>query len=169
MWHKFLFLRPAPTLAWPKSQMPETWFWLHFVGSDHRYQKSLNRLLQVCYVPAARAGLKRLSFFFFISLLRPLTVLMKQTRQPVCAVKQSIYLDVYGPDLRLMYIGEVCWQKCHCYRDVISPTLLALAIRIISICVTSPKVTKESPIGSVCHMSLLLAFLPQKLCQWKQL
>jgi len=29
-------------------------------------------------------------------LLRPLTVLKKQTRQAVCAIKQSIFLDVYG-------------------------------------------------------------------------
>jgi hypothetical protein len=29
-------------------------------------------------------------------LLRPLTVLMKQTRQAVRAIKQSIFLDVYG-------------------------------------------------------------------------
>jgi hypothetical protein len=29
---------------------------------------------------------------------------MKQTRQPVHAVKQSIYLDVYGENLHLMLI-----------------------------------------------------------------
>ena len=50
-----------------------------------------NRLLKVCYVPAPSTGLPRHLF-----LLCPLTVLMKQTRQPVCAIKQSIYLDVYG-------------------------------------------------------------------------
>jgi hypothetical protein len=33
---------------------------------QHRYQKSLNRLLKVCYVPATSASLKRLSFFFLI-------------------------------------------------------------------------------------------------------
>jgi hypothetical protein len=33
-------------------------------------------------------------FVFF--LLQSLTVLMKQTRQPVRAIKHSIYLDVYG-------------------------------------------------------------------------
>jgi hypothetical protein len=59
------------------------------IGIAHRYQKSLNILLKVCYVPATRAVL--IAF-----LLQPLTVLMKQTRQPACAVKQSIYLDVYG-------------------------------------------------------------------------
>ncbi len=40
--------------------------------------------------------LNSLLLFFF--LLRPLTVLMKQARQPVRAIKQSIYLDVYGPE-----------------------------------------------------------------------
>jgi hypothetical protein len=56
-----------------------------------------NRLLKVCYVPATSASLPRVSFFFsfLFLLLRPLTVLMKQTRQAVQAVKQSIFLDVY--------------------------------------------------------------------------
>ena len=47
-----------------------------------------NRLLKVCYVPANSAGLNRLLFF----LLRPFTVLMKQTRQAVLAINQSILL-----------------------------------------------------------------------------
>ncbi len=62
------------------------------------YIKSLkNRLLKVCYVPATSAGLPRVSIFFsfLFLLLRPLTVLMKQTRQAVCAIKQSMFLDVY--------------------------------------------------------------------------
>jgi hypothetical protein len=45
--------------------------------------------------------LPRLTFFFFFFsfLLRQLTVLMKQTRQAVRAIKQSIlHLDVYGLD-----------------------------------------------------------------------
>ncbi len=46
-----------------------------------------NRLLKVCYVPATRAGLPKLF------LLQPLTVLMKQTRQAVCTIKQSILLS----------------------------------------------------------------------------
>ncbi len=53
-----------------------------------------NRLLKFCYVPATSAAHKRLLFFFY--LLRPFTVLMKQTRQAVRAVKQSIFLDFYG-------------------------------------------------------------------------
>jgi hypothetical protein len=43
-----------------------------------------NRLLKVCYVPATSTSLPRLLF-----LLWPLTILMKQTRQAVPAVKQS--------------------------------------------------------------------------------
>ncbi len=39
---------------------------------------------------------KFLLFFSIVLFLQPLTVLMKQTRQAVCAVKQSILLDVYG-------------------------------------------------------------------------
>ncbi len=50
---------------------------------NHRYRKSLNRLLKVCYVPATSTVLMS-SFLLF--LLRPLTVLMKQTKQLVCAV-----------------------------------------------------------------------------------
>jgi hypothetical protein len=44
-------------------------------------------------VPATSAVLIA---FFSSFLLQPLTVLMKQTRQLVCAIKQSIHLDVYG-------------------------------------------------------------------------
>ncbi len=49
--------------------------------------KVQNRLLKVCYVPATSAGLSRLLFLQW-----PLTVIMKQTRQAVCALKQSILL-----------------------------------------------------------------------------
>ena len=57
-----------------------------------------NRLLKVYYVPATSASLSKVSFFFsfLILLQRPLTVLMKQTRQEVRAVKRSVFLDVYG-------------------------------------------------------------------------
>ncbi len=48
-----------------------------------------NRLLEVCYVPATSATF--LAFFSFF-LLWPLTVLMKQTRQAVHAVKRFILL-----------------------------------------------------------------------------
>ncbi len=63
------------------------------MGWIHRYKKSPNRLPKVCYVPATSAVLIA---FFSSFLLRPLTVLIKQTRQLVHAVKQSMYLDVYG-------------------------------------------------------------------------
>jgi len=49
-------------------------------------------------VPGTNAGLPRLSQLLLLFLQQPLTVLMKQTRQAVCACKQSIYLyylDVY--------------------------------------------------------------------------
>jgi hypothetical protein len=59
----------------------------------HRYRKSLNRLLKVCYVPSTSAVL---IVFFSSFLLRPLTVLMKQRRRLVHTIKQSIYLNVYG-------------------------------------------------------------------------
>jgi hypothetical protein len=48
-------------------------------------------LLKICYVPATSAAHNRLLF-----LLRPCTVLIKQTKQAVCAIKQSIFLDVNG-------------------------------------------------------------------------
>jgi hypothetical protein len=58
--------------------------------------KRKNRLLKVCYVPATSARLQRLLF-----LLQPLTVLMKQTRQAVHAIKSLYYLDVYGDTSRV--------------------------------------------------------------------
>jgi hypothetical protein len=68
-----------------------------------------NRLLKVCYVPATSASLPRVSFFFsfLFLLLPPLTALMNQTRQAVCAVKQYILLDVYEHDTdRIVSIGQ---------------------------------------------------------------
>ncbi len=53
-------------------------------------ERRKNRLLKFCYVPVTSAAYNRLLF-----LLRLFTVLMKQTRQVVCTVKQSILLDVY--------------------------------------------------------------------------
>jgi hypothetical protein len=57
-----------------------------------------NRLLKVCYVPATSVSLPRVSFFFsfLFLLLQPLRVLINQTRQAVSAIKQFIFLDVYG-------------------------------------------------------------------------
>ncbi len=75
----------------------------------HRYQKMKNKLLKVCYVPTTSAGLPRVSFFLSVLflLLQPLTVLMKQTRAAVCAVKQSIFLDVYGVH---WYLYDFCLE-----------------------------------------------------------
>jgi hypothetical protein len=64
-------------------------------------ERRKNRLLKFCYVPATSAAHNRLLFFLF--LLRPFTVLMKQTRQAVCTAKQSIFLNVYGIQHRLVY------------------------------------------------------------------
>jgi hypothetical protein len=64
-----------------------TFFELSFAG-DIDIESLQNRLLKVCYVPATSAGLNRLLF-----LLRPLTVVMKQTRQVVHAIKQSVLLS----------------------------------------------------------------------------
>jgi hypothetical protein len=58
-------------------------------------ERCKNRLLKFCYVPATSEAHNRLLFFF---LLQPLTVLMKQT----CAIKQSIFLDVYEQN-KLVY------------------------------------------------------------------
>ncbi len=52
-------------------------------------ERRKNRLLKFCYVSATSAAHNRLLFFSF--LLRLFTVLMKQTRQAVHAVKQSIF------------------------------------------------------------------------------
>jgi hypothetical protein len=49
-------------------------------------------LVKFCYVPATSADLPR------AFLLWPLTVLARQRRQAVHAIKQSIFLDVYGID-----------------------------------------------------------------------
>jgi cyclopropane fatty-acyl-phospholipid synthase-like methyltransferase len=45
-----------------------------------------------CYVPATSAAHNRLLFLLLL-----FTVLMKQTRQAVRAIKHSIFLDVYVP------------------------------------------------------------------------
>ncbi len=56
--------------------------------------------------PLQEAGFQ--GFFFLFFLMRLLTVLMKQTRQAVCAIKQSIYLVVYGSLwLRILFVTLV--------------------------------------------------------------
>ncbi len=98
-----------PVLLWQTAQRP-----------SHRFWKSLNRLLKVCDVPATSTVLNSLFSSF---LLRPLTVLIKQTRQPVCAIKQSIYLDVYGPSpVRLPCFGRLLINPAHlpCFVNVLA-------------------------------------------------
>jgi hypothetical protein len=70
----------------------------------HWYWKSLNRLLKVCNVPTTSAVLIA---FFSSFWLQPLAVLMKQTRQLVNAVMQSIYLDVYS---LVSHVNPSCWE-----------------------------------------------------------
>jgi hypothetical protein len=77
--------------------------------------KSLqNRFLKACYVPATSTRLPRLIFILF--LLLPLSVLMKQTRQALCAVKQSILLiclwliKIFG---KLGLLFSKIWAKFH--------------------------------------------------------
>ncbi len=66
----------------------------YFLPQPIDIERCKNRLLKFCYVPATSAAHIRLLF-----LLQPFAVLMKQTRQAVCAVKQSIFLDVYASTL----------------------------------------------------------------------
>jgi len=66
-------------------------------------QKSIDierktRLLKVCNVPATSATF--LAFFLFF-LLWPLTVLMRQTRQAVCDINQSIFIRCLCSSLTL--------------------------------------------------------------------
>ncbi len=69
-------------------------------GGNIDIERHKNRLLKFCYVPATSAAHNRLLFFFLL----PFTVLMKQARQVVRAVKQSIFLDVYGREQCLIKI-----------------------------------------------------------------
>ncbi len=58
-------------------------------------------------MPATSAAHNRLLF-----LLRPFTVLMKQTSQSVRAVKQSIFLDVYEfYSLNVLILDEKCYLR----------------------------------------------------------
>ncbi len=54
-----------------------------------------------------------IGFFSFFFLLRLLTVLMKQTRQSVHAIKQSIFLDIYAFNTppfpsKIILMGHLC-------------------------------------------------------------
>ncbi len=69
-------------------------------------ERRKNRLLKFCYVPATSAAHNRLLLFLF--LLQPFTVLMKQTRQAVRAVKQSI----------LLYVNECAVPSIECIQSI---------------------------------------------------
>ncbi len=58
-----------------------------------------------------------------------------------------------------LVMARLHWRGVYAKTPMILPSLLALAIRIISIWVTSPKVA-EAKYNSDCRVSLLLAFLP---------
>jgi hypothetical protein len=73
-------------------------------------ERQKNRLLKVCYVPTTSAGLPRLLFSFLF--MQPLAVLIKQTRQAVRAIKQSIYLDVYDSSTFIKCLFVTWNQKC---------------------------------------------------------
>jgi hypothetical protein len=78
-----------------------------------------NRLLKVCYVPTTTATF--LAFFLFF-LLWPLTELMKQTRQAVRVLKQSILLRclLLYPKIIIIDIESL---KIDCLRFVVCPLL----------------------------------------------
>jgi hypothetical protein len=65
-----------------------------FHSTIHRYGKAKIDCLSFVMCPLLVQLI--IGFFFLFFLLRPFTVLMKQTRQAVRAIKQSIFLDVYG-------------------------------------------------------------------------
>jgi hypothetical protein len=84
-----IFCLPVPAAGFKpqiskKSRLLKALFY-----KKHRYRKTKNRLLKFCYVPATSAA--RIKLLFFLFLLRPFTVLMKETRQAVGAINQSIY------------------------------------------------------------------------------
>jgi len=77
---------------------------------NHRYRKTKNRLLKVCYVPGTSTG-----FLRFLFLMRPLTVLMKQTRQAGHTIKQSILLRCLWSAVYLcLYVYGFKWTFLRC-------------------------------------------------------
>jgi hypothetical protein len=82
--------------------------------------KSLqNRLLKVCYVPATSTG--------FI-LLQPLRVRMKQKRQVVRAIKQSMLLRCLCLLKMLMFMVNVTEQKTFAWLEGAIGSLLTLHV-----------------------------------------
>ncbi len=100
---------------------------LLIVSSRHRHLTNIDCLSQFCHVPAASASLNSQQayflFLFLFLLLRPLTVLLKQTRQAVHAVKQSIFLrclwfkDSNRAPARRQWQRNSCFYRKVCYQD----------------------------------------------------
>ncbi len=61
-------------------------------------ERKQNRLLKVCYVPATSVASSEA-----FSLMHSITVLMRQTRQAVCAINQSTFLRCLCLLLRATY------------------------------------------------------------------
>ncbi len=59
----------------------------------HRYQKSKNRLLKVCYVQTTSASLQRVSFFFSFFVAAAIDSTNEANKVPLSSL--SIFLDVY--------------------------------------------------------------------------
>ncbi len=67
---------------------------MEIIAQLHRYRKSPNRLRKVCYAPATSAVLIGFFSSFIAAAINSTNEANKV--QPVCAVKQYIYLDVYA-------------------------------------------------------------------------
>jgi hypothetical protein len=65
------------------------------IVKQNKYFQSIDiKIKNKVYVPATSAFSSKAFFFSFLP--QPFTVLTRQTRQAVCAIKQSISLDVYS-------------------------------------------------------------------------
>jgi hypothetical protein len=95
-WFFFKFSIISFTLALP----------LSYSGFPIDIECLQNRLFKICCVPVTSASPPRVSFFFsFLFLLQwPFTVLIKQTRQAVCEIKQSILRCLWA--FRLVNAGN---------------------------------------------------------------
>ncbi len=68
--------------------------------------------------------------FFFLFFAAAFTVLMKQTRQAVCTIKQSIFLDVYGCSITTMFFFFSCFTQPS-FPGMVRPIEYALIFLII--------------------------------------
>ena len=100
-------------------------------------------------MPTTSAGLNRLLFFLF--LLQLLTVLMKQKRQTVHAIQQSILL-------RCLWFEASGNNKRQISFFDLNNLVRQDTDRITSICVTSPKVAKARSAKCVKSDALVVNF-----------